>query len=132
MKTFRFRLESLSKLYIDQRDEKRAQLAEAFEAQDILAQKEEDLTARTKQNEQLARMAADAGEVNVDRLLQAQRYDAVLAAERGQVLQAKEMVEKEIERRRLELVEADKQVKMLEKLRDRSLDLAREYRRTPR
>jgi flagellar export protein FliJ len=57
-----------------------------------------------------------AGNVDVDRILAAQRHEAVVTAELRHVEQQRVKVQEEIERRRAALVEADREVKTLEKL----------------
>jgi flagellar FliJ protein len=62
---------------------------------------------------------AKPGVINVDQLVIAHRYEAVLKAERNVILHQQKQVAEEVERRRLLLVEADRQVRVLEKLREK-------------
>ena len=62
-------------------------------------------------------VASRPGPVNVDRLLDAGRYETILKAERHAVDKRRQAVMGEIDRRRQALVEADREVKSLEKLR---------------
>jgi flagellar FliJ protein len=55
----------------------------------------------------------------VDSLLQTHRYELVLSTKRKQLATQIQQVQTEIERRRLVVVEADRQVRVLEKLRER-------------
>jgi flagellar export protein FliJ len=64
--------------------------------------------------------------VEVDPLLQAQRYHGVLLAQQATMHEQSRLLLAEIERRRQSVVEADRQVKVLEKLHERKLE---EYRR---
>ncbi len=59
------------------------------------------------------------GAGNVDALLQTHRYEIVLTARLRQLAAQFAEVAAEVERRRLALVEADRQVRVLEKLRER-------------
>ena len=59
------------------------------------------------------------GVADVDRLLQAHRYAGVLALQRRTLENQLSQVRAECQRRRLALVEADRQVQILEKLRER-------------
>jgi flagellar export protein FliJ len=118
MAEFRFRLATVLRLREAARDERRADLAEAFRAEEALRRRQEalqtDLTALKAAN----RSSVSGGRLDIDRLLDAQRYELLLLAER-QVLEAQgETVRQEIERRRLALVEADRDVRVLEKLRE--------------
>ena len=66
------------------------------------------------------------GGVNIDRLVEARRYELVTTAQQRNIGQQRETVAAEIERRRQALVEADREVRVLEKLRERQ---AEQYRR---
>src|SRR5437868_15462334 len=59
------------------------------------------------------------GAADVDALLQTHRYEIVLASQRRQLEQQMDQVEQETERRRQAVVEADRGVRVLEKLRER-------------
>jgi flagellar protein FliJ len=65
------------------------------------------------------RQLKSPGVADVDALLQAHRYEIVLAAQMRQLNDQIAQVVAESERRRQVLVEADRQVRVLEKLRDR-------------
>ncbi|MDP6058158.1 MAG: flagellar FliJ family protein, partial [Pirellulaceae bacterium] len=69
--------------------------------------------------------AASPGRVDVDRLVAIQRFEQVLRAKARALTQRKSRLIEEIEKRRLALVEADRQVCVLEKLRDRQLETHR-------
>ncbi len=62
------------------------------------------------------------GGVDIDRLVEAQRYELVTRAQQGKIAQQRETVAGEIERRRQALVEADREVRVLEKLRERQVE----------
>jgi len=98
MTRFRFRLASVLKLREAARDERRAELA--------------GLRGEW-------RAAAGPGVVDVDRLLDGQRYELLLRAYRRQIDAQRSMLAPEIERRRQAVVQANREVRVLEKLRDR-------------
>ena len=110
-----------------ERDEKQEQLAEALRAEDILqeqiSQIEEELSELRRQS------AADLrpGVINPDMVLQTQRYELLRRAQSKEIQQKVTQVQAEVQRRRDLLVEAEKQVKVLEKLRQRR---AEEFRAT--
>jgi flagellar protein FliJ len=121
MSAFHFRLETLLRLRMAERDERRADLAKALRAEGVLLAElrqieTEQLQARVKVREQSAPGAAD-----VDGLLQTNRYQLVLKAQRGQLEGQLIQVRAELERRRQALLEADRGVRVLEKLRERQL-----------
>lgn len=121
--TPKFRLATLLKLRLDERDRRRNDLAQAMEAERVLQTRLADL------DQEIAAVRANSaatklGPINVDDLLQSNRYELMLRAQRkgleGQIAQ----VRAEIERRRQALVEADRNVRVLEKLRERQLEAA--------
>ncbi len=117
-----FRLATLLKLRIDDRDRRRLEFAQAVEAQRILEERIEEIEAERTTLLSLANEHARPGSANVDAMLQLNRYQAQLAGQRraldGQLAQ----VTTEAERRRAVLVEADRQVRVLEKLREKQLE----------
>lgn len=122
MAKFDFRLKTLLKLYEAARDERRAKLAEAFEAENILNEQTEQINEEIEDLKQQTRLSSKPGDVVVDRLIDSHRYELMLRAKRQEIgQQAKQLLE-EIERRRQRLVEADRQVRVFEKLREKKLD----------
>lgn len=116
MARFQFRLATLLKLREALRDERRAQLAEALRLSD-------ELQLRRDEIDELLRGAQGSqvvapGAVNVDRLLDATRYDVVLRVEKAQIEGQQATVAAEIEKRRQALVAADREVRSLELLRE--------------
>jgi|SRR5262245_57804011 len=116
---FHFRLKTLLRLRIAERDERRADLAKALRAEAVLREQERKLDSARAELAQRGRQLKEPGAADVDALLQAHRYELVLAAQSRQLATQVTQVQAEIERRRLALVEADRQVRVLEKLRDR-------------
>lgn len=116
MKKFSFRLQPLVRVREAVRDERRGQLAEALGIQAALAERRQALTNLLGE----ARLGhtAPAGRVDVDRLLDAERYEMLLLAESRQLAQQEASVAAEVEKRRQALVWADQDVRVLEKLRD--------------
>jgi len=104
---------------IAERDQRRTDLAKALRAEEMLKSEERLLAAEQTELSQEARQQKSPGAANVDRLLQTHRYEVVLGARGRQLATQLAEVAAESERRRLALVEADRQVRILEKLRDR-------------
>ncbi len=118
MAKFRFRLATLRKLRVAHRDEMRGKLAEAYQAALMLQEQqvaigEELLSMQATQRENTSR-----GTTNVNSLLEAQRYQAVLRAQQATLKEQETVLSAEIERRRQNAVEADRQVRVLDKLHD--------------
>jgi len=121
MAKFKFRLATLVRLRETARDERRAHLAQAYRADEIITLQHDRLVSELGKLEEQNRQAAAPGCLEVDRLLEVRRYELVLQRERRQVDQQRRAVQAEIERRREALVDADRQVRVLEKLRQKQL-----------
>ncbi|HUT10828.1 MAG TPA: flagellar export protein FliJ [Thermoguttaceae bacterium] len=127
MAKFKFRLATLLRLREAARDQRREELAEAYRADDLLREQ----LARTEEEigwlrNQCRRVAAP-GTINVDQLVEAQRYEVVLKVRQKQLQGQREQIGAEIERRRQALVVANRNVRVLEKLREHQ---ARRHRET--
>jgi flagellar FliJ protein len=119
MATFTFRLQPLMKLREAERDQCREQLAEAYRADQILSERHEEIVSQMQEAKQLTRSQSQPGEVSVDALMNTHRYEIVLTAQLQQLALQRQRLAEEIERRRQALVEADRELRILEKLRER-------------
>ncbi len=119
MAKFKFRLATLLRLRESARDERRALLAQAYRAEDLILRERQRLEAERAALESRIRDAAGPGEIEVDRLIEAQRFELVLRAQKEQLAGQLEQVKAEIERRRQALVEANREVQVLENLREK-------------
>jgi flagellar FliJ protein len=103
------------------RDERRRQLAEAQRAEAVLRERRTQLqTEQQGLKDETAKFST--GRVDVDRVLSIQRYETVLQIEVASNAEQLRQVETEVERRRLILVAADRDVQVLEKLRETQKD----------
>ena len=93
---------------------------------DLLKQRMDGVSQQMSQLQERARQAAAPGTIDVDQLVEAQRYELSLRAQQRQLNQQRQAVAAEVERRREALVDANREVRVLEKLRERQ---ARRYRR---
>jgi flagellar FliJ protein len=116
---FHFRLQTLLRLRIAERDQRRAELTKAIRAEELLREEERKLLLQQGEAAERSRQLKSPGAANVDGLLQTHRYEVVLAAQHRQLASQLSQVQAETNRRRLVLVEADRQVRVLEKLRER-------------
>jgi flagellar FliJ protein len=121
MAKFKFRLATLLRLREFARDERRTQLARAYQADEIVAQQERRLTQDLGELETRSREAARPGPLDVDQLLETRRYELILTAQKQHVRQQRRALAAEIEKRRRALVEADREVRVLEELREKQL-----------
>lgn len=120
MKGFRFRLQSLLNLRMQQRDQVRISVADATRAIQILEQQvaeKDQAMAELKQG----RIDQLRGTVSVERLLADGRYELVFEQEKASLLEQIVQVGKELDKRRQALQVADQEVKRIEKLRENAL-----------
>jgi flagellar FliJ protein len=119
MSTFRFRLETLHRLRMAERDERRADLAKALRAEEMLREQDARLASEQEELRAAVRTRSSPGEADVDGLVRTHRYHLILKSQREQLAGQIQQVAAEVQRRRQILVEADRQVRVLEKLRER-------------
>lgn len=119
MAKYRFRLETLQKVREAHRDQQRASLAEAFRAEQVLAEKRAQLAIEEQAMRELKRLATEGQYLDVNRLVEAQRYELVLKAQSQELAKQAMLLAAETERRRQILVEADREVRALELLDER-------------
>ncbi len=122
MAKFNFRLTALLRLRAARRDECRAALAEAYRIDEVLRKQLDGLGSELDALREFCRRNASPGAVDIDRLVEAQRYELVARAQQRRLAQQRQTVAAEIERRRQALVEADREVCILEKLRQRQAE----------
>ncbi len=126
MARFRFRLNTLRRLREMHRDEQRSRLATAYEAERILQEQRDGLAVESTELAKTQRELMTRGRVDVNELLTAQRYQLALDAQsRTLAAQAAKLAE-EVERRRMAVMEADREVRVLDKLEERQLQQHRE------
>ncbi len=119
MRSFRFRLAPLLRLHEAARDERRAQLAEAFRAEETLHARMREIERELESLKQECRRSSRPGSLDVDRLIDSQRYELLMLTQRQVLKQHEQTLAEEIERRRAALVAADREVRILEKLREK-------------
>jgi flagellar protein FliJ len=126
MKAFRFRLATVLKLREATRDERLASLAEAQAADDKLSSRRQAIQADIAQLNRLQQGRTATGQVNIDVLVSSSRYDSILRAELVAITAHQAKLAVEIEQRRQRVMAADREVRTLEKLRDKQLELYRQ------
>lgn len=126
MAKYNFRLETLRKVREATRDQCRSALANAFRAEEVLSTKRDELVAEQNALRSVRRSAVAGRYLDVNRLLEAQRYELLLKARGEELSKQAALLAAEIERRRQILVEADREVRVLELLDER---LRREHDR---
>lgn len=112
-------MQTLRRLREIRRDEQRSRLAMAYEAERILAQQRADVAAEQLAVSEAQRVMMQGGAVDVNQLLAAQRYRLSLEAQAKTLAEQAQRVADEVERRRQAVVEADREVRILDKLEER-------------
>ena len=118
MGKFNFRLATLLRLHEAARDQRRGQLAEAFRAEETLRGRLSELEFDLLELKRQYRQSTSSGPLDVDRLIDAQRYELLLTAEQQAVERQGAALAVEIDKRREALAAADREVRVLEKLRE--------------
>ena len=126
MSTYRFRLQTVLRLRVAARDERRAELGRAQRAAEVLREQQDKVAADILDNQNATRtvmqkQASSAGGLNVDSLLNANRNVLMLRAQSAQLFEQQRQVAVEIAKRQAALVEADRDVRVLEKLQEKGL-----------
>jgi flagellar FliJ protein len=121
MSKFTFRLATLLRVREAARDQRRSELAEAHRVDDVLKRRIDLLAEEFDSLQQQCRKTVAPGLVNVDQLVEAQRYTVALHMQQGQLARQRETVQTEIGRRRQALLEANRDVRVLENLREKQL-----------
>ena len=119
MPRFRFRLQTLRRLREIHRDEQRARLATAYEAERILAEQREQVALEIVGLGEARRRLMQQSALDVNQLLSSQRYQLTLEAHSRTLAEQAEKLAAEVERRRQAVVEADREVRILDKLEER-------------
>jgi flagellar FliJ protein len=119
MPRFRFRLQTLRRLREIHRDEQRSRLATAFEAERILTEQRQQVAAEIAGLGDARRRLMQQSALDVNQLLASQRYQLMLEAQSRTLAEQAEKLAAEVDRRRQALVEADREVRVLDKLEER-------------
>jgi len=118
LQEFRFRLATLLKIREAARDERHARLAQAYEAEEKLNERKAELEEQRLGLRRRFQAAAQPGLVDLDQMVESHRYEMVVTAEEQVLADQMKLIGEEIERRRGALVEADREVQVLERLRE--------------
>ncbi|MCI0333737.1 MAG: hypothetical protein L0228_11010 [Planctomycetes bacterium] len=119
MAKYKFRLETLRKVREGRRMQQRQALAEAFRAEQVLLEQRAELATEETELRAIQRSATEGRYLDVNRLLEAQRYELLLKARAQELAKQATLLAAETDRRRQLLVEADRDVRVLELLEER-------------
>lgn len=127
MAKFQFRLSTLQRLRESHRDEMRSKLAEAFQAERMLVERADAIRVEEGKLREVQREFLKDPSTDANQLLDVQRYAATLKGQLSTIQSQSAVLAEEIEKRRLALVTADQQVRVLEKLHERQLTAHRRH-----
>ena len=127
MSTFHFKLQTILRLRSAERDSRREELAKALRAEEILRAQQGQLEMEMSDLKETTRRLSEPGRGDIDGLLRTHRYELLLRIQTQQLAAQMAQVQAETERRRLAVVEADRQVRVLEKLRERQMLAHRQH-----
>lgn len=119
MSRYQFRLATMQKLREAERDERRHRLAEALEAERVLLGRIAELEQERADVSRQSLQAVRPGLLDIDVVVQISRYELLVEAQLRGLEKRNEQLQEEIERRHDAVVEADRAVRVLEKLDDR-------------
>ena len=119
---FTFRLKPLQKIRENLRRERQSELAKALTAEAVVRDKIESIVHEIAGTKEDGRRLVSEGTINVDFLVGLRRHEAYLLAQKQEAEEKLDQVLAEVERRRLAVVEADKEVKIMEKLHEKQKD----------
>jgi len=119
MASFRFRLETLLKLRESARDARREQYAQAQEAEKIIEGQQREIDEDLRNAKLSTHKALEPGTVQVDALLHSHRQERMLQAQQATLHEQRKTIAEAVQQRRESLMEADREVKVLEKLREK-------------
>ncbi|MHC2067394.1 flagellar FliJ family protein [Bremerella sp. T1] len=118
MAKFRFRLETYLRLKIAARDRCRAELAEVLRAEEQLKEHQTEILGEIEQQHVYIREVTQRGSLNVDLITASQREVMYLKALHLEKQQLMQKLRPHIQQRRQALIDADHEVRTLEKLKE--------------
>jgi len=116
---FQFRLTPLLKIRENIRRERLAELTKSLEAEAVILEKLEGINNQIVETKKEARERIRQGKINVDYMIGLRRHEAFLLAQQSYIQEKLEILRQEIEKRRQAVIEADKEVRVMEKLREK-------------
>jgi flagellar FliJ protein len=117
---FTFRLDPLITIRDNALKERQAELAKAYEARQILERDLQEIDQQIAEGITNVRSVMQEGQaVNVEHLLGYRRQEMFLRAAQNELNQKMQMIDEAIEHFRLLVVEANKELKVVEKLKEK-------------
>lgn len=122
MPRFHFRLQTLLSLRETARDDRQAHLAAHLAAERELAERQTTIEQALNMLRERTRSSTAPGPIDLERLRLDNRYERTLRTDLAELTSRRRALADEIEACRQELAHADREVRVLEKLRERQLE----------
>lgn len=122
LKKFQFRLERLEKLRERVRRERRLSLAEALQYQERIEGQLAQLDEVRRQEKETLRARLSESVLAIEDVIRGHSFDGMLGRFSQQLGHQLDQVRKVVDQRRVQLQEAEKAVRMLEKLREKMVE----------
>jgi len=119
MTAFRFQFDALLRLRKAERERCQALLAETLTSRRLLEDRRCQLERELEDQSRYTRAGVGPGPIDAASLARAGAYDASLRGQRAALVEEERLLTDEIERRRQALLEADRDERVLAKLRER-------------
>jgi flagellar export protein FliJ len=119
----KFRLATLLKIRERERDLAAKAVQEVQLAIDTLHHRQREIDEAQAQTDAFRKQASH-GQVNLSQILDAQRYQMILAAQAAQIADHQSKLQQELQRRQFALLQCQQAVKSLEKLREHQANAA--------
>ena len=117
---FKFRLAPLITIRDNKLKERQRKLAEAYEARKILEEHLQEIERQLDEGIAAVRELSQPGQtVNVEHLIGFRRQEMFLRANQEDLTKKMKMIDEEIEKRRAAMIEANKELKIVEKLKEK-------------
>ena len=113
----KFRLATLLKIRERERDQAGQAVSDALIAIAKMDEAKRDIDQQNRAMDELRKQSSN-GRISLGQILDAQRYQLVLAAQAAHIAQDRSLLVQELERRQAKLLKCQQAVKSLEKLRD--------------
>lgn len=113
----KFRLATLLKIRERERDQAGQAVSDALIAIAKMDEAKRDIDEQNRAMDELRKQSSN-GLISLGQILDAQRYQLVLAAQAAHIAQDRSLLVQELERRQAKLLKCQQSVKSLEKLRD--------------
>lgn len=122
MKKFQFRLERIQKLRERTREQRKLSLAEAIQYRQRVEDQIEQLNQVRAEEKEALRQSLSGGAVTIEDVIRSQTFDGLLGRFSQQLGNQLQQVDVVVDQRRVQLMEAEKSVRILEKLEEKQHD----------